>query len=616
MRLLIGFIFAAAAFGQCGPNGKLIGIGNAGDLLCTGKTGAAGYTATITATTTISVTAATHGQGTKPVGFCYDNSTPAVPITLTTNTVAANGDMVFAWSGTKTGYCVISALGNQIGQTGPTGATGANGAGNNTYCADATGSTTTYTCPTPNPTVTTLTGLIVSFKPQATNSGSATLNVAGLGAKTLKAADCTTNLAASALTGGSTYLFSYDGTNFCQSSSASGTAPYYSGLYTAQTTTGIIPASVHHFTTLPCPLFVATVNNSSPRQPIAPDGTPPITIDQTNCDVVVNFASPTTFYVIINGGSGPTGATGSTGSTGATGATGATGSTGATGPGYLATSTTSLLIAVASKTFTTQAGLAYAAGTVAQATSAANSANYMFGTVTSYSGTTLVLNVSAIGGSGTYADWNISVSGQQGPQGNPGSAGSPGGSTNQIQYNTGSSFGGIALGTTTTVLHGNASGPGSFGAIVGADMTNNTVTSTQMAVVNTRRTCTIIIGADNGTALATADIAPQGRQCFIPAAATVVEITVAADAGTPAVVVAKNHAGSLTDLSASLATAAVGALACANAAGSGTGIDGVTTCSVQITATALAAGDWLETHTSASASTAKRMSIAITYVVN
>ena len=74
----------------------------------------------------------------------------------------------------------------------------------------------------------------------------------------------------------------------------------------------------------------------------------------------------------------------------------------------------------------------------------------------------------------------------------------------------------------------------------------NAVTSAKMALVNTRRTCAIVIGAENGAALGTADIAPQGRQCYIPAAATVVEIDVAADGGTPAVVVARNHAGTLT----------------------------------------------------------------------
>ena len=106
------------------------------------------------------------------------------------------------------------------GAAGPTGATGAAGSGNNTFCADATGSTTTYTCPTPSPTVTTLTGLIVSFKPQTTNTGTSTLNVAALGAKTLKAADGSTNIASGALVGGTTYVFSYDGTNLVLGSSS------------------------------------------------------------------------------------------------------------------------------------------------------------------------------------------------------------------------------------------------------------------------------------------------------------------------------------------------------------------------------------------------------------
>jgi hypothetical protein len=133
---------------------------------------------------------------------------------------------------------------------------------------------------------------------------------------------------------------------------------------------------------------------------------------------------------------------------------------------------------------------------------------------------------------------------------------------------------------------------------------------------NTRRVCSIIIGADNGVALAAGDIAPQGMQCQIPAASSVIEIDVAADSGTPAVVVDVNHAGTQTNLSTSLATAAAGGRACANATGSGTGIDGITTCSIPLTATTLAAGDWLETHTSAGASTAKRMSISVVYTVN
>ncbi|MCX7177720.1 MAG: hypothetical protein NTX56_02795 [Proteobacteria bacterium] len=67
----------------------------------------------------------------------------------------------------------------------------------------------------------------------------------------------------------------------------------------------------------------------------------------------------------------------------------------------LATSTTSLAIAIASKTFTTQASKQFAAGQFVTATSAANSANYMHGQVTSYISTSLVVDVQDIGGSGT-----------------------------------------------------------------------------------------------------------------------------------------------------------------------------------------------------------------------
>ena len=72
-----------------------------------------------------------------------------------------------------------------------------------------------------------------------------------------------------------------------------------------------------------------------------------------------------------------------------------------------ATSTTSLLIEVASKAFTVAASLGYVAGMRVRATSAANPANFMEGTVTSYASTTLTVAVDTIGGTGTLADWTI-----------------------------------------------------------------------------------------------------------------------------------------------------------------------------------------------------------------
>jgi hypothetical protein len=118
---------------------------------------------------------------------------------------------------------------------------------------------------------------------------------------------------------------------------------------------------------------------------------------------------------------------GEKGDTGDTGATGATGSTGATGPGYTATSTTSNAIASSgSKSFTTQSGLAYTVGARVRATDTANTANWMEGLVTAYSGTTLTFTADLASGSGTKTSWNINLAGERGATGATGSTGSTG----------------------------------------------------------------------------------------------------------------------------------------------------------------------------------------------
>src|ERR1700687_6108527 len=93
---------------------------------------------------------------------------------------------------------------------------------------------------------------------------------------------------------------------------------------------------------------------------------------------------------------------------------GNTGPIGPTGASYAATSATSFLIGTGSKAFATQAGLAYVVGSRVRTASNANGANYMEGLVTAYAGTTLTVNVSAVGGTGTFADWNISLAGDPG----------------------------------------------------------------------------------------------------------------------------------------------------------------------------------------------------------
>jgi hypothetical protein len=78
----------------------------------------------------------------------------------------------------------------------------------------------------------------------------------------------------------------------------------------------------------------------------------------------------------------------------------------------------------------------------------------------------------------------------------------------------------------------------------------NAVNSSKMSVMNTRRVCTIVVGADNGPTLADADIGPQGNECSILAASTVVEIAVRADGGTPSVLLRRDHLGTLTNIMA------------------------------------------------------------------
>lgn len=149
-----------------------------------------------------------------------------------------------------------------------------------------------------------------------------------------------------------------------------------------------------------------------------------------------------------------------------------------------------------------------------------------------------------------------------------------------------------------------------------ADIAANAVTSAKMAVVNTYRTCDIPIGDTSGSAITSGQMGPQSRICFIPAAATIVEMDVNADAGTPNIIVGRNHAGTVANIvSAALATAASGGIACSNAGGT-TGLNGATTCSGTLQNTSLAAGDYLELVSGTPGGTAKFFVAHITYTVN
>lgn len=76
-------------------------------------------------------------------------------------------------------------------------------------------------------------------------------------------------------------------------------------------------------------------------------------------------------------------------------------------PGYRGTSTSSVTFGTGSKTLTTQNNLLFVAGMSVTLSLTASATSYMQGTVTSYSGTTLVLNITSSNASGTYNDWQI-----------------------------------------------------------------------------------------------------------------------------------------------------------------------------------------------------------------
>lgn len=162
--------------------------------------------------------------------------------------------------------------------------------------------------------------------------------------------------------------------------------------------------------------------------------------------------------------------------------------------------------------------------------------------------------------------------------------------------------------------------------IAGASLNANSVTSTQMAVVNNRRQCDLVIGDTSGSVVTNAQLGPQKHVCKVPYAATVVEVDIEADAGTPNVIVGRRRCttfggGACTVetganlLSSALATNASGLGACSNTGGT-TGIDGGTTCAATLQNTGLNAGDWIELVSGTAGGTAKLVSAHVIYTVN
>jgi len=114
-------------------------------------------------------------------------------------------------------------------------------------------------------------------------------------------------------------------------------------------------------------------------------------------------------------------------------AIGQTGPTGPTGLGYAGlTSTTSTAIGTGSKVFTTNlasTATAFAIGNRVRIVYPTTPANYMEGSITAFSSKSLTVNVDYVGGSGTFASWNITDAGAVGSKGTTGVTGPTGAGT-------------------------------------------------------------------------------------------------------------------------------------------------------------------------------------------
>lgn len=68
--------------------------------------GTSPYTTTVSAQTSVSISAATHGQGTLATSFCFDNSSPRVAV-VCSYTRDGSGNMVFTFNPAFTGLIEI-----------------------------------------------------------------------------------------------------------------------------------------------------------------------------------------------------------------------------------------------------------------------------------------------------------------------------------------------------------------------------------------------------------------------------------------------------------------------------------------------------------------------------
>ena len=161
--------------------------------------------------------------------------------------------------------------------------------------------------------------------------------------------------------------------------------------------------------------YVRVINTGTPANFMV--GT--ITALTTNTSITVN--------VLSIGGSGTftawtfslEGLQGTQGTQGTAGSQGTQGTQGLLGLNYSGvTSATSFTISTGSKAFTTTNTGAFVIGQYVRVINTGTPANFMIGTITALTAnTSITVNVTSIGGSGTFTAWTFSLEGLQGTQG-------------------------------------------------------------------------------------------------------------------------------------------------------------------------------------------------------
>lgn len=262
-------------------------------------------------------------------------------------------------------------------------------------------------------------GLVIEFRALATNTTAATINVSGLGVKSLRRADgsalspgdITLGVPVRAVYSTATGFFHMSGSSSVDAAAAAASAVSALASQVSATASQASATASQVSATASQASATASENTASNAAADALASELSATASQISATASQASATASAATAVTKASEASVSAAAALVSEGI--ATAAA----AFAAGLVGTSTSSLTIAIAPKTFTTQASKQFAAGQFVLAVSAANNANYMHGQVTSYAGTTLIVDVQDVGGSGTLADWNLSVSGSRGAVG-------------------------------------------------------------------------------------------------------------------------------------------------------------------------------------------------------